>query len=79
MEHARKPEGLPVFTHHCMRHYFVSNAIEAGVDFKTIAAWVGHKDGGLQVAKTHGHLHDAHPFVTAKRMRFAAAANLRKN
>ncbi|HNC24251.1 MAG TPA: tyrosine-type recombinase/integrase [Opitutaceae bacterium] len=41
---------LPQFTHHCMRHYFVSNAIEAGIDFKTIAAWVGHRDGGLLVA-----------------------------
>jgi hypothetical protein len=37
-----------------LRHYFVSNAIEAGVDFKTIAVWVRHKDGGLLVAKTYG-------------------------
>ena len=50
-----------------MRHYFVSNAIEAGVDFKTIAAWVGHKDGGLLVAKTYGHLRDTHSFEMAKR------------
>ncbi|MGE9291207.1 MAG: hypothetical protein ACQKBT_09470, partial [Puniceicoccales bacterium] len=27
---ACKSEGLPHFTHHCMRHYFVSNAIEKG-------------------------------------------------
>jgi integrase len=64
--------GLPDFTHHCMRHYFVSNAIEAGVDFKTIAGWVGHKDGGLLVAKTYGHLRDTHSFEMAKRMTFAA-------
>src|ERR1017187_3435000 len=54
MERACKLAGLATFTHHCMRHYLVSNAIEAGVDFKTIAAWVGHKDGGLLVAKTYG-------------------------
>jgi hypothetical protein len=38
-----------------MRHFFVSNALEKGMDFKTVAAWVGHKDGGLLVAKTCGH------------------------
>ncbi len=55
-----------------MRHYFVSNAIEAGVDFKVIAGWVGHKDGGVLVAKTYGHLRDAHSFEMAKRMTFTA-------
>lgn len=75
LERACEKAGLPAFTHHCMRHYFVSNAIEAGVDFKTIAAWVGHKDGGLLVAKTYGHLRDAHSFEMAKRMTFAAAAS----
>jgi len=47
--------------------FFVSNAIEAGVDFKTIAAWVGHKDGGLLVAKTYGHLRDTHSFEMAQK------------
>src|ERR1017187_7423879 len=74
MERACKLAGLATFTHHCMRHYLVSNAIEAGVDFKTIAAWVGHKDGGLLVAKTYGHLRDTHSFEMAKRMTFAAQA-----
>ncbi len=59
---------LPHFNHHSMRHFFVSNAIEAGVDFKTIAAWVGHKDGGMLVAKTYGHLRDPHSHEMAKRM-----------
>jgi len=65
---ACKEQKLPHFTHHCLRHYFVSNAIEKGIDFKTIAAWVGHKDGGLLVAKTYGHLRDAHSFEMAKLM-----------
>ena len=72
MEKACRAAGLPRFTHHSMRHFFVSNAIEAGVDFKTIAAWVGHKDGGLLVAKTYGHLRDSHSFEMAKRMTFSA-------
>ncbi len=63
---------LPHFSHHTMRHYFVSNAIEAGIDFKTIAALVGHKDGGVLVAKTYGHLRDTHSFEMAKRMTFDA-------
>lgn len=73
LERACALAELPDFTHHCMRHYFVSNAIEAGVDFKTIAAWVGHKDGGLLVAKTYGHLRDTHSFEMAKRMTFSAS------
>lgn len=61
---------LPHFNHHAMRHYFVSNAIEAGIDFKVIAAWVGHKDGGILVAKTYGHLRDTHSLEMAKLMTF---------
>lgn len=65
---------LPHFNHHTLRHYFVSNAIEAGVDFNVIAGWVGHKDGGVLVAKTYGHLRDTHSFEMAKRMTFSATA-----
>ncbi len=59
---------LPHFTHHSLRHYFVSNAIEAGVDFKTIAAWLGHKDGGVLVARRYGHLRKDHSDLMATRM-----------
>ena len=72
MGHACRLANITRFNHHSMRHYFVSNAIEAGIDFKTIAAWVGHKDGGLLVAKTYGHLRDAHSSEMAKRMTFSA-------
>jgi len=63
---------IPHFNHHSMRHFFVSNAIEAGIDFKTIAAWVGHKDGGILVAQTYGHLRDPHSHEMAKRMKVSA-------
>lgn len=66
--------NLPNFLHHKLRHYFCSNAIEAGIDFKAIAGWVGHKDGGFLVAKTYGHLRDAHSAEMAKRMTFSAAS-----
>ncbi len=68
LEAACKTNQFPHFSHHSMRHFFVSNAIEKNVDFKTIAAWVGHKDGGLLVAKTYGHLRDTHSFEMAQRM-----------
>lgn len=68
----RKAE-LPHYSHHTLRHYFASNAIEAGIDFKVIAGWLGHKDGGILVAKTYGHLRDTHSFEMAKRMVFSAA------
>lgn len=66
-----KKAEIKTYTHHSLRHYFVSNAIEAGIDFKTIAAWIGHKDGGLLVAKTYGHLRDTHSMEMAKRMTFS--------
>jgi len=67
---ACRAAGLQKVTHHSLRHYFVSNAIEVGIDFKTIAAWIGHKDGGLLVAKTYGHLRDSHSAAMAERMVF---------
>jgi integrase len=62
--------GLPRYGHHALRHFFCSNAIEAGIDFKAIAAWLGHKDGGVLVAKTYGHLRNEHSAAMAQRMTF---------
>jgi len=64
--------AFPIFSNHDMRHFFCSNAIEKGIDFKVIAAWLGHKDGGLQVAKTYGHLRDTHSHDMAKLMTLTA-------
>ena len=61
---------LPHFGHHAMRHFFCSNAIEAGCDFKVIAGWLGHKDGGVLVAMTYGHLRNEHSVAMAKKMTF---------
>jgi len=74
MATASRKANLPYFMHHALRHYFVSNAIEAGIDFKAIAAWIGHKDGGVLVAQTYGHLRDTHSFEMAKRMIFTATS-----
>jgi integrase len=75
MASACETAKLPHFHHHSLRHFFCSNAIEAGIDFKTIAGWLGHKDGGLLVAKTYGHLRDEHSAMMAKRMTFSVVEN----
>ena len=71
LAHACREAGIPNFTHHSIRHFFVTNAIEVGINDKTIAKWVGHKDGGVLVAKTYGHLRDSHSYEMAKRMTFS--------
>jgi len=67
--------GFPRFGHHTMRHFFCSNAIEAGCDFKVIAGWLGHKDGGVLVAMTYGHLRSEHSVAMAKRITFDAISS----
>lgn len=72
IKNACKKAGLPHFNHHHMRHFFTSNAIEQGVDFKVIASWLGHSDGGILVAKTYGHLRQQHSEAMAQKMTFDA-------
>jgi integrase len=73
IESACKKLGLPQYGHHTCRHFFCSNAIEAGIDFKVIASWLGHKDGGVLVARTYGHLRNEHSAAMAKRMNWGAS------
>ena len=68
---ARKAAGLPWLGFHDLRHYFCSMCVMAGIDFMTIAAWLGHKDGGILVGKVYGHLLDEHRQKAAKRVTFA--------
>lgn len=63
---------FPNFGHHSMRHFFCSNAIECGIDFKVIAEWLGHKDGGILVAQTYGHLRNEHSRAMALKMTYEA-------
>ena len=71
---ACRKAGLPHYGHHAMRHFFCSNAIEAGCDFKVIAEWLGHKDGGVLAARTYGHLRNEHSAAMAKRLTFDAGS-----
>jgi integrase len=68
---ARRVAGLAWVGFHDLRHYFCSMCVMAGIDFMTIAAWLGHKDGGILVGKVYGHLLDEHRQKAAKRVSFS--------
>ena len=70
---ARKAAGLPWVGFHDLRHFFASFCVMAGLDFMTIAAWLGHKDGGILVGKIYGHLLDDHRKQAARKVRFDLA------
>jgi len=44
----------------------------SGIDFMTIARWVGHKDGGILIGKVYGHLSNEHAQAQAARMNFGS-------
>jgi integrase len=62
--------GIERVTHHDFRHLFATRAIEVGVDFATIARWLGHADGGVLVMTTYGHLRQDHSNAMAAKMNF---------
>jgi integrase len=74
---ARKAAGLEWLGFHDLRHYFCSMCVMAGIDFMTIAAWMGHKDGGILVGKVYGHLLDEHRHRAARSLKFAEPSDAR--
>jgi integrase len=61
---------MPSFNFHDCRHHFVSMCVMSGVDFMTIAAWVGHRDGGVLIGKVYGHLANEHRKAMAEKVNF---------
>jgi integrase len=70
---ARAAAALPRVGFHDLRHYFCSVCVMAGIDFMTIAAWMGHKDGGILVGKVYGHLLDEHRQKMAAKLTIGVA------
>ena len=64
----RLAAGVPWVGFHDFRHYFASQCVMAGLDFMTIAKWLGHQDGGMLVGKVYGHLNDAHQKAAADKL-----------
>ena len=52
--------GIPRITNHDLRHYFGTSCLEADIPVSTVAAWMGHSDGGALLLKTYAHLRDQH-------------------
>jgi integrase len=71
---ARPQAGLPEFSFHDCRHFFVSHCVMSGIDFMTIARWVGHQDGGILIGKVYGHLSNEHAQRQAQRVSFGPPA-----
>ena len=65
---ARTQAKMPDFNFHDCRHHFISMCVMSGVDFMTIAAWVGHRDGGVLIGKVYGHLANEHRKAMAERV-----------
>ena len=64
--------GFPHFSVHSLRHFFATNALETGANYKTIADWLNHSDGGILVARTYGHLRQEFSEEAAKKLTFQA-------
>lgn len=43
-------------TLHCFRHYFASRALMSGLSVAEVATLLGHRDGGVLVLQTYGHI-----------------------
>ena len=65
---AREEAGLEHVGFHDTRHHFISMSVMAGIDYMTIAAWVGHKDGGILIGKVYGHLANEHRQRAAQKL-----------
>ncbi len=59
------------FGFHDCRHHFASYCVMSGVDYLTIARWLGHRDGGVLIGKVYGHLNAEHLRRAASRVQFA--------
>lgn len=65
--------GLQDFGFHHLRVWFMSYAVMSGVDFMTIAKWVGHSDGGILIGKTYGDIADSHRKTMAAKLTLGTA------
>jgi integrase len=59
---------------HDLRHLFCSFSVMAGIDFMTVASWLGHRDGGILIGKVYGHLLDEHRQKMAAKLTIGLAA-----
>jgi integrase len=71
LDRVRGAAGLPDFHFHDCRLFFASFCEMAGIDTMTIAAWLGHNDGGGLIGKIYGHLNPQLLRESAARVTFS--------
>jgi integrase len=64
---AREDANMPYMTSHGLRHYFISRCVMSGIDFFTIARWVGHKNTKM-IEEVYGHLNPAYRASQMKKL-----------
>lgn len=67
---ACRQSEVPRFTTHALRHLFGTACLESGVDVRTVAAWLGHKDNGALLLKIYSHVRQSHETEMARRVQF---------
>lgn len=70
LENVRDKAGLPQVGFHDFRHFFASYCVMSGIDFKTIAEWLGHESGTMLIDRVYGHLAADHKKRMAKKVAF---------
>lgn len=68
LEGACKRLGLRHLRVHDLRHWFTSHCVEQGIDVVTLAAWLGHKDGGKTLLQTYAHHQKLHSLASAEKL-----------
>jgi integrase len=68
--------GFPRYSSRSFRRFFITMAIERGVDVKVVAEWQGHRDGGKLILDTYSHVRPAHSEQMAKLMTTETPANV---
>ena len=64
--------GVPRITTHSLRHLFGTTCLEAGVDVRIVAGWMGHKDNGALLLKIYSHVRGRHESAMIKKVCFGA-------
>jgi len=60
--------GIQRLTHHKLRHFWATLALESGASPKMVAEWLGHQDGGVLVMKRNTHVRTEYSREAAQRL-----------
>jgi integrase len=72
LANACRSAGTAPLTNHQLRHLFATRCIECGVDIKTVAEWLRHKDGGALALKRYSHVRNEHSKEMATKVHFGS-------